>query len=392
VPPIPNSHGENYLGPLTGIRVVELAGRGPGPFAGMMLADMGAEMVRIDRPGVDVRRQVPDARLELVSRGRRSVLVDLKHPEGAEVVLRLTDQADAIYEGFRPGVAERLGIGPEACLSRNPKLVYGRATGWGQDGPLADAAGHDINYIAVAGALEPIGRAGGPPAIPLNLVGDNAGGGMLLAFGLLCGILEARQSGKGQVVDAAMVDGASLLMTLFHGRRLNGTWRDERGTNYIDSGAPFYEVYETSDRRYISVGAIERKFHRELWTRIGLDPEELPEPATRDDWPRLKAKLAATFRTRTRDEWTAILEGTDACFAPVLGLGEVAQHPHNVARNNFVDVDGVRQPAPAPRFSRTTGRIAGPPPAPGEHSAEVLADWGFNAAEIERLKACGAVI
>jgi alpha-methylacyl-CoA racemase len=379
------------LGPLAGVRVVEIAGRGPGPFAGLMLSDMGADVVRIDRPGGDRRPQAPDPRLELVGRGRRSVEVDLKHPDGAEVVRRLAERADAMFEGYRPGVAERLGIGPEVCMARNRRLVYGRATGWGQDGPLASAAGHDINYIALAGALEPIGRAGGPPVVPLNLVGDYAGGGMMLAFGLVCGILEARASGTGQVVDAAMVDGASLLMTMFHGRRRAGTWTDARGTNYIDSGAPFYDVYETKDGRFVSVGGIEPKFHRELFERIGLPRDELPDPIRRRDWPALKQRLSTLFRTRTRDEWVALLEGTDACFAPVLALGEVADHPHHVARNSFVTLDGVPQPAPAPRFSRTAPEVSCPPPITGEHTGQVLSQWGLEDDEIARLLASGAV-
>jgi alpha-methylacyl-CoA racemase len=357
----------------------------------MMLADMGAEVVRIDRPGGDVRSEVPNARLELVARGRKSIIVDLKRPQGAEVALRLAEKADALYEGFRPGVVERLGIGPDVCQRRNPRLVYGRVTGWGQDGPLAHSAGHDINYIALAGVLDSIGRAGGPPSIPLNLVGDNAGGGMLLAFGLVCGILEARQSGRGQVIDAAMVDGASLLMTLFHGRRQNGTWRDERGSNYIDSGAPFYDVYETRDGRYVSIGAIEPKFHRELFVRIGIRLDDISNPLTRRDWPTLRDRLEAVFRTRTRDEWTALLEGTDSCFAPVLGLAEVSGHPHHVARNAFVKVAGVNQPAPAPRFSRTDARIRKPPPLPGEDTSQVLLDAGFDSAEIAQLRSIGVV-
>lgn len=379
------------MGPLDGVRVIEMAGRGPGPFAGMMLSDLGAEVIRVDRPDAGVRAQAPDDRLELVSRGRRSVAVDLKHPEGRAVVLRLAEGADCVFEGFRPGVAERLGIGPTDCMARNARLVYGRATGWGQDGPLAHTAGHDINYIALAGALDPIGRAGGPPVVPLNLVGDYAGGGMLLAFGLVCALLEARGSGRGQVVDAAMVDGASLLMTLFHGRRLAGTWLDERGKNYIDSGAPFYDVYETSDGRYVSVGAIEPKFHREMLRRIGFDVESLPPVVRRADWPWLKERLAAIFVARTRDDWVALLEGTDSCFAPVLGLGEVNDHAHHRARNAFVEVDGIAQPAPAPRFSRTPGRVQGRPPEAGEHSAEVLLGWGFDDAEVGALQACGAV-
>jgi alpha-methylacyl-CoA racemase len=379
------------VGPLDGVRIVELAGRGPGPFAGMMLSDMGAEIVRIDRPDGGKRAEVPDPRLELVGRGRRSVRVDLKHADGVEVVLRLADRADALYEGFRPGVVDRLGIGPSTCRERNPRLVYGHATGWGQDGPLATTAGHDINYIALAGALEPIGRAGAPPTVPLNLVGDNAGGGMLLAFGLVCAILEARQSGRGQVVDAAMVDGASLLMTIFHGRRANGTWRDGRGTNYLDSGAPYYDVYETRDGRYVSVGAIEPKFHRPLLQALGVRTDDLSDPITRRDWPVLRDRMADVFLTRTRAEWTELLEGTDTCFAPVLGLGEVAGHPHHVARDSFVSVEGVVQPAPAPRFSRTRAEIARRPALPGEHAREVLGDWGFEPDEIEKLIGSGAV-
>lgn len=379
-------------GPLSGVKIVELAGRGPGPFAGMMLADMGAEVVRVDRPDEAPRSEVPDQRLELTGRGRRSVIVDLKNEKGRDTVLRLVERADAFYEGFRPGVVERLGIGPDECLARNPRLVYARATGWGQDGPLAQSAGHDINYIALAGALEPIGRAGAPPTIPLNLVGDFAGGGQMLAFGIVCGILEARSSGKGQVIDAAMVDGASVLMAMFHGRRLNGTWRDERGTNYIDSGAPYYDVYETKDHKYVAVGAIEAKFHRELFTRLGFNLEEIPSPLTRADWPLLRARLEEVFRTRTRDEWTALLEGTDSCYAPVLALGEVAEHHHHKARQSFVVVEGVFQPAPAPRFSRTKEGVARRPPLSGEHSIEVLRDWGFSAAEVVSLRACGAVV
>ena len=379
-------------GPLSGVKVVEIAGRGPGPYAGMMLADMGAEVVRVDRPNETPRPDVPDQRLELTGRGRRSVVVNLKHHQGREAVLRLAERADAFYEGFRPGVVERLGIGPTECLERNARLIYARATGWGQDGPLAHAAGHDINYIALAGALEPIGRAGSPPTVPLNLVGDFAGGGLTLAYGIVCGILEARSSGKGQVIDAAMVDGASLLMAMFHGRRLNGTWRDERGSNYIDSGAPYYDVYETKDHKYVAIGAIEAKFHRELCARIGLNLDQLPNPITRADWPNLRARFEEVFRTRTRDEWTLLLRGTDSCYAPVLALGEVADDPHLQARKSFVTIDGVTQPAPAPRFSRTVGEVTRRPPVSGEHSREVLRDWGFGDDEVDVLVSSGAVI
>jgi alpha-methylacyl-CoA racemase len=381
-------------GPLAGVRIIEIAGRGPGPFAGMMLSDMGAEVLRVDRPNPPARPQASDHRLELYDRGRRSVVVDLKHERGAEVVLRLVERADALYEGYRPGVTERLGIGPADCLARNPRLVYGRATGWGRTGPLAETAGHDINYIALAGALDPIGYAGGPPTIPLNLVGDYAGGGMMLAFGIVCALLEARGSGRGQVVDAAMVDGASLLMTLFHGRRMMGTWSDERGTNYVDSGAPFYNVYATADGRHVAVGAIEPKFQRALFAAIGVDLTGLTVPVSavdRAEWPELRARLAATFATRTRDEWTALLEGVDGCFSPVLGLGEVADHPHHVAREAFPRLDGIPQPAPAPRFDRTVPRLRTGPPLPGEHTTAALLDWGFAEAEVEALHAAGAV-
>ncbi|HET6190312.1 MAG TPA: CaiB/BaiF CoA-transferase family protein [Trebonia sp.] len=376
------------MGPLAGLRVIEIAGRGPGPFAGMLLADMGADVVRVDRTGDGARPEAPNDRLELINRGRRSVALDLKQPAGLAVLFRLVEEADALFEGFRPGVAERLGFGPEACLARHPSLVYARATGWGQDGPLAAAAGHDIDYIALAGALDPIGPADGPPVVPLNLVGDYAGGGMLLAFGLVCGMLEARASGRGQVVDAAMLDGASVLMTLFHGRRLNGTWRDSRGSNLLDGGSPYYGVYETKDGRYVAIGAIERKFHGELLRQLGIG--DAPEPLRRPDWPVMRARLAAAFKTRTRDEWAGLFEGSDACLAPVLELSEVARHPHIAARQGFVEVDGVSQPAPAPRFSRTPGGVALPPPHPGEHTRDVLRECGYDEGEIGWLLSTGA--
>jgi alpha-methylacyl-CoA racemase len=317
--------------------------------------------------------------------------VDLKHPEGVELVLRLLERADALIEGFRPGVMERLGLGPDVCLGRNPRLVYGRMTGWGQEGPLAHAAGHDINYIGLAGALDPIGRAGGPPVPPLNLVGDFGGGGMLLAYGIACALVERQRSGKGQVVDAAMVDGAAALMTIFHGMRQAGYWSDERGTNLLDSGAPFYDVYETKDAKWVSIGSIEPQFYRELLRLTGLEGEELPRQGDRAGWDATKRRLAQVFRAKTRDEWCAIMEGSDVCFAPVLSMGEAPQHPHNRARGTFVEVAGVPQPGPAPRFGRTPPEIARPPAWPGEHTDEALADWGVSRGEVAKLREAKAI-
>jgi alpha-methylacyl-CoA racemase len=379
------------MGPLAGITVVEIAGIGPGPFCGMMLADLGAEVIRVDRvqsvQGGDPERPPSD----LLARGRRSVGVDLKSPDGVEVVLSLVERADALFEGFRPGVAERLGIGPEECLARNPRLVYGRMTGWGRDGPYASAAGHDINYIALAGALDPIGRRGGPPVPPLNLVGDFGGGGLVLAFGLLAGLLEARTSGQGQVIDAAMVDGAAALMTMTHSFRAMGIWEDERGTNMLDTGAHFYDVYETADGRYVSIGSIEPQFYAELLRLTGLEGEELPWQHERAEWPAMKERLAAIFRTKTRDEWCELMEGTDVCFAPVLAIPEAVDHPHNVARGTFVEVAGIRQPGPAPRFSRTPAAIARPPSHAGQHTDEILTEAGFDADRIAKLREAGAI-
>jgi len=383
-------------GPLAGYRVIEIAGIGPGPFAGMMLADMGADVLRVDRAQAVSAETPSRPSLDLLNRSRRSVGIDLKHPDGVEAVLRLAEQADALIEGFRPGVTERLGIGPADCLARNPRLVYGRMTGWGQDGPYAQAAGHDINYIALAGTLHPIGRAGDRPVPPLNLVGDFGGGGMLLAFGVVCGLLEASRSGQGQVIDAAMVDGASLLATMIHSLVAIGLWQSERGTNVLDTGAPFYEVYECSDGGYVALGALESQFYAELLRLTGLGDDvdgggPLPYQMDRSQWPAMKERFAAVFRTKTRDEWCALMEHTDACFAPVLSMAEAPQHPHNVRRGTFAEVAGTVQPAPAPRFSRTPGAISSPPPHAGQHTDEALADWGIAPAEVAKLRDTGAI-
>jgi alpha-methylacyl-CoA racemase len=378
-------------GPLVGVRVIEIAGIGPGPFAAMMLADMGADVVRIDRAEKVSGGDPASPPIDLLGRGRRSVGVDLKHPEGAEVVLRLVEQADVLIEGFRPGVMERLGIGPDECTARNPRLVYGRMTGWGQEGPYADASGHDINYIALAGALDPIGRAGERPVPPLNLIGDFGGGGMLMAYGVACALLERDRSGKGQVIDAAMVDGSAVLTTFIHSLRGIGIWQDERGANLLDTGAHFYDVYETADHRFVSVGSIEPQFYAELLRLSGLENEELPGQMDRAQWPALKERVAAVFRTKTRDEWCALMEGTDVCFAPVLSMAEAPSHPHNRQRETFVEVAGIPQPAPAPRFDRTPGAIGRPPPHFGQHTDDILAEWGFTADERDKLRQARAI-
>jgi alpha-methylacyl-CoA racemase len=377
------------MGPLSGVKILEVAGIGPGPFAAMMLADMGADVLRLDRSGSVGRATGPSR--EILNRGRRSVAVDLKNPEGIETVLRLVEEADALIEGFRPGVMERLGLGPEVCMARNPRLVFGRMTGFGQDGPMAQAAGHDINYIALAGTLEAIGRAGERPYAPLNLVGDFGGGGMLLAFGVLCALLERNQSGAGQVVDAAMVDGAAVLMTMMHGMQAVGFWNEERGTNLLDSAAHFYDVYETKDGKYISLGSIEPQFYAELLRLTGLDAADLPPQMDRSRWPELKVKIMEIFKSKTRDEWCEIMEGTDVCFAPVLSMKEAPTHPHNVHRSTFVENAGIVQPAPAPRFSRTPAEIQRPPANPGEHTSEALADWGFSNEDVRKLRASKAI-
>ncbi len=386
------------MGPLAGVKILEIAALGPAPFAAMMLSDMGAEVLRVDRADGAQALQLALAdrgedgesggapSLDFLSRGRRSVGLDLKSPEGVELLLNLVEAADVLIEGFRPGVMERLGASPEVCLARNPKLIFGRMTGWGQEGPLARAAGHDINYIALAGALEPIGRRGEKPMPPLNLVGDFGGGGMLLAYGIACALIERASSGKGQVIDAAMVDGAAVLMTLFHGAQQSGWWKPERGTNLLDGGAHFYDTYETSDGKYISIGAIESKFYAELIAKLGLEAEDPGDQMDRSRWGEQNERFTTLFKTKTREEWCEILEGTDACFAPVLSLTEASEHPHLRERGTFVEVAGAVQPGPAPRFSRTPCRISGPPPHVGQHTNEALADWGIPAEEIARLR------
>jgi alpha-methylacyl-CoA racemase len=376
--------------PLDGVRVIELAGIGPVPFAGMLLSDLGADVVRVDRPatvaGADPTRPSQDP----MGRGKRSVGVDLKHPDGAATVLRLMTGADVLVEGFRPGVTERLGVGPEPCLAANPKLVYGRMTGWGQEGPLAQDAGHDIDYLAVAGVLGHIGRAGAPPTPPINLVADFGGGANMLVVGVLAALVEAGRTGRGTVVDAAMVDGAALLMAPFWAARASGFWTDERGTNLLDSGAYFYDAYECADGRHVAVGAIEPQFHAALVKGLGLDGEELPDQMDRGAWPSMKARLAGIFRTRTRDEWVEVFAGTDACVAPVLTMGEAAEHPHIRARGTVVASGGVPQPAPAPRVGGPLP-LPGRPVQPGQHTDEVLGELGLTPEEVARLREAGAV-
>jgi alpha-methylacyl-CoA racemase len=380
------------MGPLAGHRIIEMAGIGPAPFAAMLLADMGAEVIRVDRrEAADLGVPGREPKFDVLLRGRRSIAVDVKAEAGREVVKRLAAKADAIVEGFRPGVMERLGLGPEVLLALNPKLVFGRMTGFGQQGPLAAAAGHDIDYIALAGALHAIGRKGEAPVPPLNLVGDFGGGGMFLAFGVVCALLEAQTSGNGQVVDAAMVDGAATLMALMYGLFSQGTWKDERGVNILDGAAPWYDTYRTKDGRWLAVGAIERRFYEEFVERLDLTPGDLPRQHDRAGWPDLRRRFAEAIGARTRDEWESIFAGGDACVAPVLALGEVAQHPHNAARGTFVARDGVLQPAPAPRFSRTVPELGAAPRPPGADTEAVLGDFGFLPAEIARLMEAGVV-
>ena len=378
------------MGPLHGVKVIELAGIGPGPFAGTLLSDMGADVVRVERVEL-VERATRPSGFMFDARGRRDLAVDLKNADGVETVLRLVERADALIEGFRPGVTERLGLGPDDCLERNPRLVYGRMTGWGQDGPLAHAAGHDINYISLAGALAHFGRVGAPPTPPLNMMGDYGGGAMFLAFGVVCALFEARGSGEGQVVDAAMVDGAAYLMGPMWGMRGMGLFSEERGTNLLDTGSPYYDSYETADGEWVSIGSIEPQFYAQLLELTGVQHDDLPAQMDRAGWPKLRERLTAIFKSKTRAEWTALLEGTDVCFAPVLPMSEAKDHPHLVARGAIVEHDGMDQPVPAPRFSRTEAAIQGPAPLPGADTEQVLASFGFSEDEVGKLLASGAV-
>jgi len=375
------------MGPLAGVRVLEFEAIGPGPFAGMLLADMGADVLLVDRPAGSDLGLKRERWMDVMMRGRRSVTLDLKSKGATAAALELMAKADAVIEGFRPGVMERLGLGPEACLKANPKLVYGRMTGWGQEGPLAARAGHDINYIALAGVLNAFGRKGQAPVPPLNLVGDFGGGGMLLGFGIACALLHAQRTGQGQVVDAAMVDGASLLAAMFSGFLAAGRWSEERGVNILDTGAPWYDCYETKDGKYVAIGAIEAKFYEELLQRLQLSG--LPPQNDRAGWPALRAAFARVFKEKTRDEWVKVFEGSDACFAPVLSFSEARRHPHNLARRGTISVARLEQPAPAPRFSATPAEVSRVPPERGAGGRKALADWGFAAADVERLHNAG---
>jgi alpha-methylacyl-CoA racemase len=375
------------MGPLTGIKVVEMAGIGPGPFCAMMLSDMGAEVIRVDR----LAHKGIGHRANVLNRGRRSIAVDLKNPDGVAAVQQLIDGADVVIEGFRPGVMERLGLGPDTCLARNPRLIFGRMTGWGQSGPLAPAAGHDINYISIGGALGAMGYSDRPPAPPLNLVGDFGGGAMYLLAGVLAALVERGTSGQGQVIDAAMTDGTASLLSPFYGMMAMGMWTKERMDNRLDGGAHYYGSYACADGKFISIGSIEPQFYALLLELCEIDDPEFAKQNDKQHWASLRSKLEALFATQTRDHWCALLEGTDVCFAPVLDLQEAPNHPHNVARQSFVDIDGVTQPAPAPRFSRTPTSVQAPAAMAGEHSEEILSDWGFAANEISALKQAGAI-
>ncbi len=369
------------MGPLKGYKIIEMAGLGPGPFCGMLLADMGAEVICVDRS------TQPDLGMtkDCSRRGKRSIVLNIKSAQGRETLLKLVEQADALFEGFRPGVMERLGVGPDACLERNPALVFGRMTGWGQHGPLARAAGHDINYISLTGSLHAIGRSGEKPVPPLNLVGDFGGGGMFLAFGLVCALLEARESGQGQVIDAAMTDGSAVLMGMINTLHASGRWVTNRGSNMLDSGAHFYDVYETLDGKYVSIGSIEPQFYALLMEKAGLCTEVFGDQWDESGWPDLKQKLEKIFKTKSRDEWCDLMAGTDVCFAPVLDIVEAASHPHNKARKTYMELDGFIQPSPAPRFSRTSPEVAHGARPRGADSKQILSDWGFGAEAIAAL-------
>jgi alpha-methylacyl-CoA racemase len=378
-------------GPLAGFKIVEIAGIGPGPFCGMMLADMGAEVIRVDRVTASNLGIDRPAKYDVLNRNKRSIAVDLKSPDGVETVLALTERADAMIESFRPGVAERLGIGPEQVMARNARLVYGRVTGWGQTGPLAQDVGHDINYISISGVLHAIGNKGEAPAPPLSLVGDYGGGAMFLAFGLLAGLLEAKQSGKGQVVDASIVDGSALLMASPYSLHGMGRWSQERASNLLDGGAPQYSVYKTADNKWVSVGPIEEKFQHQLYQALGIEDYDIAGQNNTENWSAIRDKLASVFVTKTRDQWCELLQGKELCFAPVLTMSEAQQYPANKAREVFTELDGVVQPSPSPRFSRTPGQINHMPPTPGEHTEEILSDWGFSTKDVKRLLAEGVV-
>ena len=375
------------MGPLKGLKIIEMAGIGPGPFCGMVLADLGVEIIRVDRASAIGTGSKQDA----ANRGKKSIAVDLKSEEGVEVVLKLVETADAIFEGFRPGVMERLGLGPDVCLERNERIVFGRMTGWGQEGPLANAAGHDINYISLTGALAAIGRPGSPPVPPLNLIGDFGGGGMLLALGLLAALLESKESKKGQVVDAAMTDGSALLMTMIYSMYSSGMWKTSMGSNLLDGGSHFYDTYECKDGKFISLGSIEPQFYALLCQIAELDESIFGKQMSRDSWPEQKEAIKIIILDKTRDEWCELMEGTDVCFAPVLDMSEAPKHPHNVERKTFIDLEGVTQPAPAPRFSRTEPEVVSSPSVVGEHTDEVLTSIGFSDEDINTLKTSGAV-
>lgn len=374
------------MGPLAGTRIIEIEGLGPAPFCGMMFADMGAEVISISR-----KSDSGDRSAQISERGKRSIALNLKSPEGVEAVMKLVESADALIEGFRPGVAERLGIGPEDCWARNPRLTYGRMTGWGQTGPLASVAGHDMNYISLSGALHAIGRAGEKPVPPLNLVGDFGGGGMFLAFGVMCGIHEASKSGQGQVVDASMVEGSAALMHMMYSFKAMGVWEDEREKNMLDGAAHFYDTYETKDGKYVSIGSIEPQFYALLIELAGLDKDEFAPQMDRAQWPKLKARLGEVMKTKTRSQWCEIMEGTDVCFAPVLSMSEAPNHPHNQARQSFVEVNGVVQHAPAPRFSRTVAATPRAVSAAGSDTEDVLKNAGYSDAEIAKLRELGVL-